>query len=223
MKKPNGLGRITEHFSKAIDQGQVNVYRVIKTIKSVQETLMGLANPIDRARFINRITDGALAQWKRKDPETMKMIPCKANCSACCHMTVDITDDEAELLADLIINNKVQVDLDRLKAQAKVPYSKEPKDDWFKTPWAARACPFLGHDGNCRVYEDRPHTCRKWFIAEPTNEMCKEEDGAGMLAFSPQAEAIAAAANSFDVEGGRLATKVHAVLVRRGFLPKDEK
>jgi Fe-S-cluster containining protein len=50
------------------------------------------------------------------------------------------------------------------------------------TPHAPGACAFLGNEGECRIYADRPYVCRtqglplRWFAEDDSGEICEKRD-----------------------------------------------
>jgi Fe-S-cluster containining protein len=132
------------------------------SIKYVSELPQG---PL-RARVINAAIQKSLDVAFRNDPPVKGAISCfGCTRSGCCHTNVDITQSEAELLADRV----PEAALPRLEMQAALPDADSTKagyfEAWRKLSFEDRACVFLV-EGRCSVYEDRPGVCRKWFITE---------------------------------------------------------
>lgn len=73
-------------------------------------------------------------------------VACEKGCASCCHMNVSITSAEADRLAKAAG-----------RRAAPISRSQRHADDKF----ASQPCPFLGGDGACSVYVDRPLACRK--------------------------------------------------------------
>jgi Fe-S-cluster containining protein len=122
-----------------------------------------------RARKVHEILEGLLAA---EGEFIRKNATCSKGCSHCCYLHVCVTEDEANLLERLVRRNDMQIDKDRLLAQLEVT-----KEDYTKSPMSIRKCIFLGDDNACRIYEDRPSTCRTYFSAD-TADKCelKPED-----------------------------------------------
>jgi Fe-S-cluster containining protein len=110
----------------------------------------------DRARGVHKSIDDEIERSIKDHPIQSRNISCQKGCAFCCHLQVGITGDEAELLAERV-RGGVDIDMTRLQAQAKFPDSAGV---WYAKPYSETACVFLGEDKTCRVYEDRPGSCR---------------------------------------------------------------
>lgn len=125
--------------------------------------------PEGLAAGIHEATDRAVNHMLATN-EHAKRIACKKGCAECCHQQVTITRDEAELLALVVADTKLDVDRARLQRQAEhrgiKPYATMSHAD--------QACVFLGPENECRVYEHRPAACRKYFVAD-TAEWCDQK------------------------------------------------
>lgn len=118
-------------------------------------------------------------------------IRCGKGCSHCCREAVEIWPQEAALLAGIVRETGMALDLVRLERQSRCNV-----DTWRQQPVADRACVFLGGDGACTVYEFRPNACRKLLVlTEPA--LCDAEqskpDSVGRW-FSWEAELMESAA-----------------------------
>jgi hypothetical protein len=87
-----------------------------------------------------------------------KEIQCKAGCTHCCFIDVDVSGDEAAVIIDYCRENDIEVDKDYLTEQAAVgraSYSNLSR------------CVFL-KDNLCSIYPVRPIACRKhWVKTDP--------------------------------------------------------
>lgn len=128
-------------------------------------------NPLKRAKLVHREIEEQMGQLF-KDDVVQENVKCGKGCSFCCHTQVSVTRDEAELLAQNIIDG-IDVDLEKLYLQSKVG---DKAGDWYKLDHETRGCVFLGDEGECKVYEDRPSVCRtNNVISDPIN--CSTIDG----------------------------------------------
>ncbi len=128
-----------------------NIYEKYK--ESLEATPRGAG----RAQALHRMMEGAMATASNV------VVSCKVGCCGCCHGEVEVTTDEAEILRNRVAGG-VEVDLDRLKAQA----SRERRSpEWAKFWSVENRCVFLGEGGACRIYEDRPAACRRLLVTTP--------------------------------------------------------
>lgn len=117
-----------------------------------------------------------------------QIVSCSRGCSHCCYIEVHITPDEADLLLMMAEQHDIAIDWEKLKHQAKVTR-------WNQLDYKARACVFLGDQGECRVYDYRPMSCRKYMVASPPEKCNSEKYPAGktILLTANHAEAMASA------------------------------
>lgn len=153
----------------------------------------------DRARALHRSIDKCVKESFLKHPEDRASIPCQKGCSHCCQFEVFVNEDETLLLEELV-RSGISIDMDRLKIQAETP-------DFYSLPKETRSCVFLGEGGVCRVYEDRPASCRKHFVRTPV-ELCKDISNNVEHMILSKAEMITSGAMNLDREPGSLAKKL---------------
>lgn len=76
-------------------------------------------------------------------------VTCGKGCAGCCSYEVEVTSDDAALLAD-VVRSGVAIDRARLDAQA----ARERKSpEWRQFGRVDNRCVFLGADNACRIYE----------------------------------------------------------------------
>lgn len=127
---------------------------------------------------------------------------CQKGCSACCHMEVEITNYEADVLAKLI-NTGVDIDRNRLQEQSQRalqdPLWREGRRNSFNP------CVFLDSNGACRIYEERPVMCRRHSVtSSPQN--CDTLTSQITVRYFPKVDLLISAANEDPlVEIGPLA------------------
>lgn len=97
-------------------------------------------------------------------------LSCHKGCSGCCHYEVEITQDEATILFNAVLGGR-RIDHARLVLQA----ARERKSpEWRRFGSRDNRCVFLGEDGACRVYNERPSICRKHVVTTPASACTTE-------------------------------------------------
>ncbi len=139
----------------------------ILTIRSVFEKysarLRAYDAGVERGTALHKIMDQAM-----KTAGHIKVSCCKG-CSGCCHYEVEITNDEAAVLAS-IVRSGLAIDTSRLSNQA----ARERRGpEWSDVLHPSNRCVFLGEDNTCRVYENRPSVCRRTLVTSPA-EACSK-------------------------------------------------
>lgn len=115
----------------------------------------------ERGEVLHLLTEQTMA------PAAQTKVTCCKGCCGCCHYEIEITQDEAAVLAGVLREGFV-VDMDRLRVQA----ARERKGpEWREVLRPDNRCVFLGADGACRIYEYRPSACRRHLVTSPA-EAC---------------------------------------------------
>lgn len=121
-------------------------------------------NDAERADVFQKLVQTSLSQISYKE----KGVSCGNGCSFCCHIAVDITKGEAELIKMYCHENNIEIPYEYFKAQEN--YTKENWHELIKTKQSG--CGFLSEAGECKVYEVRPIACRKYMVLDPP-EKCE--------------------------------------------------
>lgn len=159
----------------------------------------------ERGREIQRLID------EQVDASAHVPTSCKNGCGACCHLEVEITEDDAEILADSIMDG-VDIDFARLHELSQ----REHHDTkWQRGMVTENRCLFLDETNSCKNYENRPAVCRRHSVTSPVAE-CETVGGAPVPRVIPLVEIIISAAiqqpqNSY----GGLSKMLQKVLERR--------
>jgi len=91
---------------------------------------------------------------------------CYKGCGSCCHLEVEVTRDEARLLAG-VVRAGHSIDHARLRLQA----ARERRSpDWAPMIKAENRCVFLDQSNSCSVYDFRPSICRKHLVTSPPED-----------------------------------------------------
>lgn len=142
MKEPENR-EIIDNILKLIDNyiiqlKKLRAQNLIQTTKQVHDAIDGF--------FVNT-------------PEEQKQgIQCKAGCTACCFIDVDVSTDEAAVIIDYCRENGIEVDKAYLTEQAAAGRSSYS---------GLSRCVFLKNN-LCNIYPVRPIACRKhWVKTDP--------------------------------------------------------
>lgn len=101
-----------------------------------------------------------------------KYTSCKKGCSGCCHIYMDCTAIEAELIREYILkkfnekqiislNNKIKETIDQIPEYKEILEAIDKNDLINKYGDKHLPCIFLSEDNSCLIYEVRPFNCRK--------------------------------------------------------------
>ncbi|MGE5087391.1 MAG: YkgJ family cysteine cluster protein [Bacillota bacterium] len=133
---------------------------------------------------------------------------CQRGCGACCHLEVEITRDDAVVLASSL-DAGVEIDYAKLR---NLSLRKRLDSEWARGVVKSNRCVFLGEDNACRNYQNRPTVCRKHSVISPAVE-CEKIGGQPVPKLIPVAEIIMSAAiNLPDNQYGSLAKMLQMVL-----------
>lgn len=182
---------ITHWYSREPDFAQAMLMRFVKSFRDAYNHLEAYKKGPERgSRAIQeigkKISRGLFKRKQAGEP----MPTCKAQCSACCHIRVTLTDSEAELLVDYLKANRIKLDRGLVEYQSEHAVTDE---DHVSIPYEKRVCPVLGEDGNCRAYDARPLVCRKFMVASPAWMCDVRLSGEAAFIMDPETEGFVAA------------------------------
>jgi len=152
----------------------------------------------ERARFVHSELDNEI-----KKTMTLKHdeISCRKFCTHCCYHEVMISDDEAQLMAQLAEEILSKDDLKRLRIQAAWP---EGIQEWEKHTKTEKRCAFLDvKSKKCRIYNQRPGSCRKYFVTSPAAN-CADPKGYNTTLTVNHAEVLLSAAFNLPGDAGTI-------------------
>lgn len=115
-----------------------------------------------------------------------KYTSCKKGCSGCCHIYMDCTAIEAELIREYILknfnekqiislNNKIKETIDQIPEYKEILEAIDKNNLINKYGAKHLPCIFLSEDNSCLIYEVRPFNCRK-LISFSRNTDCIESE-----------------------------------------------
>lgn len=92
--------------------------------------------------------------------DQLKHMDCKKGCSVCCHVNVAVLAPEAETIAEHIMANTSDAEMDVLKENMSglllnIKFLTDEERLFLHRP-----CVFLDEDGGCGIYDVRPLLCR---------------------------------------------------------------
>jgi Fe-S-cluster containining protein len=118
-------------------------------------------------------------------------VSCFKGCSACCHMEVEVTSYEADILKDIVEGGHV-IDSARLQKQSE----RDVQDPLWRQGMRGEnnRCVFLNGEGACSIYEKRPVMCRRHSVTSPAKN-CETLDATIVLRYFPKVDLLISAAN----------------------------
>jgi Fe-S-cluster containining protein len=190
----------------------------LQTLAREAQLIRAFPAGASRARWLHAKVDAAQARLAASKPELMAQVRCGKGCAHCCCLWVGITRDEAELLAERVRAGTARPDPARLALQR----GWDSPRDFVGKPRAEAACVFLGGDGACTVYGDRPSICRSVLVASDP-ELCRgDQDALITTVLNPALDVLVSAALTVDAEGdppplhGRTLASALAEALERG-------
>jgi Fe-S-cluster containining protein len=209
LNDPAFRGSLCVSLVQAIKQNHVSQKTLVELCQKVYEhwkKMKEYPSGPDRAKFFQGVMSQLITHHFEQRSDTK--VPCQKGCAHCCYQEVMILDDEAILYSKMIKSGLVTINRDRLKSQAKL----KDYNEWKSVPQERRACVFL--NGNeCSIYEDRPLSCRKFFV-QSSPESCSDIHGTSLVLMILNAEIFLSAALNLKPGPEALAKK----LVEKGVL-----
>jgi Fe-S-cluster containining protein len=148
----NYLGMLMEH-----PENRETIDQIVKLIDGYTNQLRRLRtkNQLAATKEVYKAIDGFFAAAPE---ENKKEIQCKAGCTFCCFIEIDVSGDEAAVIIDYCRENGIEIDREYLTKQAAAGR---------KTYSDLSRCVFL-KENLCSIYPVRPIACRKhWVKTDP--------------------------------------------------------
>lgn len=173
--------------------------------KASQELLQSSAGGL-RAMKLQEMVDAEIAEGAEIP------VSCFKGCSACCHMEVEVTSYEAEVLKHLV-EDGMSIDRARLQQQSQRALQDPAWREGMRNE--INKCVFLNHQGECRVYDNRPVMCRRHSVTSPA-ENCEFIESKIVIRYFPKVDLLISAANEDSaVEIGPLAKMLQLKLSQK--------
>lgn len=146
-----------------------------------------------RERLVKRALTSRTAQqrvhWLRREADLVLkaaegVAACRQGCTHCCHISVQVPEAEAQVIAKAIgrrltdpaPDRVVQTDESHDAAQHEAMMARQ--DDVARLHEGV-PCPFLA-DGSCSIYEHRPMACRHLVNVDVDDLLCRLVPGQGL-------------------------------------------
>lgn len=203
MDTNNELMLITTNLRRMIDQGTTKAMGIpdieiqnalLNYKKQYQERLDAGYGHADIIKGFYRTMEEI---YKNYIPEVYKSkISCSKGCAHCCHINVDCSQGEIDIIMRYCKHNKIEIDLKRLVIQSAMNVEQRPLS-------SKSACVFLAEDNTCKIYNARPLACRKYFVVSPAVKCNYKENPQDEVHIYPvlQMELIASAIANMQPAG----------------------
>lgn len=190
MKMTAQLRSLLESYKKSLapDQYQSFEKEVLCQIQLYLQKFTQLSAGVLRGIEIHRCLDIEIE--KASNIKTS----CQKGCGYCCHLEIEITLDDAEVLTEAITKQNIQIDMERLE---KLQLRERQSIEWKQRDVPQNRCLLLGADNACRAYQSRPMVCRKHSVVSLPDE-CMKPNGSPIPRQIPMAEIIMSAAINLD-------------------------
>ncbi|MFZ4404676.1 MAG: YkgJ family cysteine cluster protein [Pseudobdellovibrionaceae bacterium] len=188
MKLTPHLKNLLEQYKNSLDEDEFLSFEkeVLRLFNDYSKHLSSFTPGLDRGQELHRLIDQQVSQ--SSDIKTT----CKKGCGFCCHLEIEITSDDAEVLWQSLKSYPGTIDFNRLTKQSK---RSRLDSKWAQGITADNRCVFLSNDQSCSNYENRPAICRKHSVVSPVVE-CEKLEGSPVPKIIPIAEIIMSAAIS---------------------------
>lgn len=154
-------------------------------LEKASAMILSISSHEERAKKLRQLVEEEIEQGANIDTS------CRKGCSACCHMEVEVTSYEADILAGLVRNGHA-IDRERLAKQSQRTVQDKAWSAGIKIPESR--CVFLNQEGACSIYEDRPVMCRRHSVTSPAKN-CETLDAPITLRYFPKVDLLISAAN----------------------------
>lgn len=206
----DSLKLMMDHYRKTMSHDEYDRFlmRVYDGIQFYKEQFGKIPKGYNRAYNVHRFIDELLTEERSKEGSDWKNATCRKGCSACCHKTVILTDDEADLLIEFCRDEEMEIDVEHLRRQAGF---KGTSDQWFDQDKSIAKCVFLKNN-ECSVYEHRPTACRKFFVVSDPSK-CGGKSGNEIMALVGLNVELAAS-GAMDIDHSRVGDLPDVLLKR---------
>ena len=190
MKKTRQLQALLDNYQQSLNPEEYDSFT--REVTRLQNHYFEILNSYKAGAERARITQSLIEEQNAQNSHIKTS--CQKGCGACCHLEVEITADDADLLARSILASGIKYDGPRLELQ-----SKRARLDpaWAKGAVGENRCVMLGADNACGNYENRPTICRKHSVTSPA-ELCSVVGASPVPLLVPMNEIILSAALNLE-------------------------
>jgi Fe-S-cluster containining protein len=206
LNMSTALKNTIEQWQRYVTDGKLSPDQYNDQIKTIYDKIQYYKTELKRiptgpkrAAIVHSLVDEIIKRDQKlvRENSVWPEVKCRKGCAHCCYQTVDITMDEADLLASAVQSGELKIDMKKLEQQSK---ESADADEFLKLPLQERKCIFLGDRNECTAYEFRPTACRKYFVVSDPS-MCADEVDTQVLVLSiNEAEIVASAALDLSLE-----------------------
>lgn len=171
------LDRILEQLPPTVDRNKLlaQLTQMISFYKDQADPHMkDLPSRLGAARAFQKLIDNSLLRLK--GTSQMMEVKCRKGCGHCCKIQVIVSLCEAQYLLAIAEEQGITIDEDLLQKQVLI---KDSVDYMFASK--VNRCVFLSDQDECRVYESRPVTCRKYMVVTDP-KYCSADQGVQKVA-----------------------------------------
>ncbi|WP_419764308.1 MAG: YkgJ family cysteine cluster protein [Arcobacter sp.] len=154
------MQQVGMEYDKLFDNFGIQLYEKLSKTK----------NSCEQMDIVHKELDEILEAFSLSFPNKT-VIACKTKCSHCCSFPIHCSPQTIEYIASHI---EASYSDDEIKSLI-VAFHKNIEDR--QAPFFRATCPFLDEDNCCKIYEQRPLSCR-WFTS-PDASLCERSIQSG--------------------------------------------
>lgn len=126
-------------------------------------------------------------------------ISCKKGCAYCCHINVDMTKVEGDLIKVYCEEKNIEINYEMLELQKKLTINE-------RSASVNSACVFLDDNNTCKIYDVRPMACRNYMVVNDPDKCDMKKYPGGNVAIygNLDREIIASAIMNVDNTWGNM-------------------
>jgi len=139
------------------------LHKIVKTFEPQFQEVLKKDGVQGLVEYANQYVDAMVEAEKLSEK-----ISCGSGCSHCCYSEISVCSFEAMYIKSVVEYFNIPIDKNLLKIQN--------KKGFHKLKYADKKCVLLDDEGNCKIYEYRPLTCRLHNSTQ-SPKLCDFKDG----------------------------------------------